>query len=64
VNGGNEKCVHNFRWKFSGEKSVGISRRIWENNIKMNPRERGFECVYYIHLDRDHRPLANTVMKF
>jgi hypothetical protein len=48
-----------------GRRPLGRHRRRWENNIKMDLREIGFQDVDWIHLaqDRDRwRALVNTVM--
>jgi hypothetical protein len=48
-----------------GRRPLGIPRRRWEDNIKIDLREIGFGDVYWIHLaqDRDRwRALVNTVM--
>jgi len=39
--------------------------RRWEDNIRMDIREIGWECVDWIHLDQDRdkwRAFVNTVM--
>jgi hypothetical protein len=51
--------------KLEGRRSLGRSRRRWEDNIKMDLGEIGFGDVDWIHLvqDRDRwRALVNTVM--
>jgi hypothetical protein len=48
-----------------GRRPLGRPRRRWEDNIKMDLRETGFEDVDWIHWaqDRDRwRALVNTVM--
>jgi hypothetical protein len=48
-----------------GRRSLGRPRRRWEDNIKMDLREIGFEGVDWIHWaqNRDRwRALVNTVM--
>jgi hypothetical protein len=48
-----------------GRRPLGRPRRRWEDNIKMDLREIGFEDVDWIHLaqDRDRRRAhVNTVM--
>jgi Cu2+-containing amine oxidase len=48
-----------------GRRPLGRSKRIWEDNIKMDLGEIGFGDVDWIHLaqDRDRwRALVNTVM--
>jgi hypothetical protein len=51
--------------KPEGKRSFGRPRRSWENNIRMDPREVGRECMDFMHLaeDRDQwRAVVNTVM--
>jgi hypothetical protein len=46
-------------------RALGIPLRGWEDNIRMNVREVGWEGVEWIHLaqDRDHwRDLVNTII--
>jgi hypothetical protein len=48
-------------WK----RTLGRPRQNWEDNIRMDLRERGWEGVYWIHLvkNRDHWwAVVNTVM--
>jgi hypothetical protein len=48
------------------EEKIPLGRRRWEDNIRMDLREVGWEFVDWIHLaqDRDQwRALVNTVMK-
>jgi hypothetical protein len=48
-----------------GKIAVSRPRRRWENNIRMDLRQIGYEDVDWIHLphDRDHwRAVVNTVM--
>jgi hypothetical protein len=47
-----------FVGKPEGKRPLGRSRRRWENNIKMDLRERGWEVVDWIYLaqDRDQWP--------
>jgi hypothetical protein len=48
-----------------GRRPLGRPRRRWEDNIKMDLREIGFEDVDWIILARDRdrwRALVNTVM--
>jgi hypothetical protein len=49
-----------------GRRPLGRPRRRWEDNIKMNLREIGFEDVDWINLAQDRdwwRPLVNMVMR-
>jgi hypothetical protein len=48
-----------------GRRSLGIPRRRWEENIKMDLREIGFGDMDWIHLAQDSdrwRALVNTAM--
>jgi hypothetical protein len=58
--------VHNiFVRKPEGKRSFGRPRRRWEDNIRMDLREMGWDGVDYMYLaqDRDQwRALLNTVM--
>jgi len=50
-----------------GKRPLRRPRRRWEDNIRMDLKEIGWEGVYWIHLaqDRDQwRALVNTVMNF
>jgi hypothetical protein len=52
--------------KTEGKRPLGKRRLTWENNIRMDLRETGWEFVDWIHLayDRDQwRDLVSTVMK-
>jgi hypothetical protein len=51
--------------KFEGKRPLGIPRRRWEDNNRMNIREMGWEGVDWINLaqDRGQWPVfVNTVM--
>jgi hypothetical protein len=53
--------------KPEGKRPLGRPRRRWEDNIRMDLGEIGWEGVDWIHLaqDRDQwRALVNTVMNF
>jgi hypothetical protein len=39
-----------FCWKTEGKRQLRIPRHRQEDNIKMNLREIGLECVDWIHL--------------
>jgi hypothetical protein len=65
TSGRDEKCVHVLVGKPEGKRLLGRPRRRWEDNIRMDFREIGWECVGWIHLaqDRDkRRAIVNTVM--
>ena len=52
--------------KPEGKRSLGISRRSWEGNIKMNHQDMGCGDMDWINLARDRekcRALANAVIK-
>jgi hypothetical protein len=52
--------------KPEGKRPLGIPRRRWVNNIKMDFREIGWDCMDWIDLaqDRDQwRALVNMVMR-
>jgi hypothetical protein len=34
-----DKCIHFFVGKPEGERPLGIPRRMWEDNIEMDPRQ-------------------------
>jgi hypothetical protein len=51
--------------KPEGKSQLGRPRRRWEDGIRMDLRETGWECEEWIHLaqDRDRwRAVVNTVM--
>jgi hypothetical protein len=51
--------------KPKGKRPLGRPRCKWEDNIRMDLREIGWECVDWIHLAQDKdlwRTLVNTVM--
>jgi hypothetical protein len=48
-----------------GKRPLGRPRRTWEDNIKMDLRERGIDEANWIQLAQDRvqwRPFVNTVM--
>jgi hypothetical protein len=52
-------------WKPEGKRKLERPRHRWEDNIKMDLRETGFEGVHWVHLahERDRwRALVCTVM--
>jgi hypothetical protein len=53
--------------KFEGKRPLGRPKRRWENNIRMDLREIGWEGVDIIHLNQDRdqwQALVKTVMNF
>jgi hypothetical protein len=65
---GKEEKRHAYRilvGKPEGRRPLGRPRRRWVDNIKMDPRETGWDGIDWIDLvqDRDHwRALVNTIM--
>jgi hypothetical protein len=45
-----EKCVQSFVGKLEGKRALGRPRCRWEDNIKMDLRETGWEVVESMHL--------------
>jgi hypothetical protein len=45
TNGRDEKCIHNFSRKAGTKRSVGRPKRRWEDDIRMDLREMGWEGV-------------------
>jgi predicted lipase len=63
--GRDEKCIQNFSRKSEGKRPLGRHWSRWEDNIRMDVREIGWEVVGWINvaLDRDQRrELVNTVI--
>jgi hypothetical protein len=51
---GDGKCVYRvFVGKPESKRSLGRPRRRWENNIKLDLRERGIDGVNWIQLPQD-----------
>jgi hypothetical protein len=51
--------------KPEGKRPLGIPRRRWEDNIRMDVTEIGWEVVEWIHRDQNRGPwraLVNTVI--
>jgi hypothetical protein len=51
--------------KPEGKRPLGIPRRRWEDNIKMDLQEVGYEGMYWIDLAQDRywwKALVNAVM--
>jgi hypothetical protein len=50
-----------------GERSLGRPRSIWEDNIRLDLSEIGWECVDWMHLAQDRnqwRAVVNTAINF
>jgi hypothetical protein len=45
--------------KLEGKKPLGRSRRKFQDNIKMDLKEIGWEVMDWIHLDQDRRTFMN-----
>jgi len=53
--------------KSEGKRPLGRPRHRWKDNIIMDLREIGWECVNWMHLAEDREQwwaLVNTVMNF
>ena len=53
--------------KYEGKRPLGRPRRTWEDNIKMDLQEVGYEGMDWIELVKDKdrwRALVNAVMNF
>jgi hypothetical protein len=53
ISGRNEKFIQDFGRKSEGKRPFGIQRRRWENNIRMDLRDIGWEGVNWVHLVQD-----------
>jgi hypothetical protein len=65
MDGRYEKCIYVLVVKPEGKRKLGIHRRRWEDNIRTNLREIGWERVDWMHVaqDRDQwRTVGKTVM--
>jgi hypothetical protein len=65
MHGGEYECINDFGWKARRNRPLERPRRRWENNIKMDLIEIGWNRMDWIDLaqDRDQwRALVNTVM--
>jgi hypothetical protein len=65
MHGGKDRCIQDFGRDTLGKEPFGRPRRRWEDNIKMDLREVGWECMDWIELaqNRDRwRALENAVM--
>jgi hypothetical protein len=65
MNGENRNAYRILVGNTEGKRPLGRPRRRWVNNIKMDLREIGWECIDWIDLaqDRDQwRALVNAVM--
>jgi hypothetical protein len=51
--GGGEGCIQHFGGRPEGRRPLGRPRRRWEDNIKMDLREIGFDDVDWIHWAQD-----------
>jgi hypothetical protein len=48
-----EKCIQNFHWKTLRKEALRRARCRWEDNIRMDLREVGWEGVDWIHMAQD-----------
>jgi hypothetical protein len=56
--GGDEKRIQNFSRK--NRRPLGGPRRRWENNIKIDIKDIGYEGVNWIHLVQERGPVAGS----
>jgi hypothetical protein len=62
---GGERCIQDIGGGPEGRRPLGRPRRRWEDNIKMDLKEVGWEGVDWIHMaqDRDRwLAVVNAVM--
>jgi hypothetical protein len=67
ANGENRDAYRILVGKPEGKGPLGIPRRRWVDNIKMDLTEIGWDCVDWIDLAQDMdqwRALVNTVLNF
>jgi hypothetical protein len=50
---GGERCIQSLVRKPEGKRPLGRPRRRWEDNIKMDLQEVGFEGIDWIELAQD-----------
>jgi hypothetical protein len=65
AHGEDEKCIKRFGQKTEGKRPLRRPRHKWEDNIRIDLREIGWEGVDWMHLvqDRDQcRAVVNTVI--
>jgi hypothetical protein len=63
IHGGGEECIYRILvGKPEGKRPLGRPRRRWEDNIRMDLRETGWDDMDRIHpaQDRDHKILGNS----
>ncbi|KAJ4444876.1 hypothetical protein ANN_06673 [Periplaneta americana] len=48
-----QKCIQSVSWETRGKRSLGRPRRRWEDNIKMDLREVGYDDGDWINLAQD-----------
>jgi hypothetical protein len=63
--GGGERCLQGFDWDVRRQETTGKTMRRWEDNIKMDLKEIGFDGANWIRLAQDRvqwRAFVNTVM--
>jgi len=53
MHGSSMRCLQYFGWKTWRERPLGRPRCRWEDNIRMDLRNIGWEGVDWIHLAQD-----------
>jgi hypothetical protein len=67
THGQKDKFIKRFSKNTRRKEPLGRPWRRWENDGKMDLKERVLDCVYLIQLDQDRHQrwtLLNTLMKF
>jgi hypothetical protein len=62
--GGGERCLQGFGWEAQRKRSLGRSRRTWEDNINMDLKEIGIDGENWNRLAQDRvqwRAFVSTV---
>jgi hypothetical protein len=57
---GNITNAYRIIGKYEGKRSCGRPRSRWEDNIRMDLRETGWEGVDWMHLIQDEGPAAGN----
>jgi hypothetical protein len=61
---GRKETHRGLRWaKPEGKKSLGKMRHRWEDNIKMNFKETGWEAVKRLHVPHDRVGMRDPLEK-
>ena len=61
--GGDDNCIQGYDGETQGNTLLGISRRKWEDTVKMDVKEMRWDTVHWIRLAKDRakwRAFLNT----